>query len=93
MKITEALKKFRKERGLSQKDIADVLDMTPQNVYRLEKVDSAISAEAIVKIAKKFNVSTDYILGMTNNPVRSDIIDKIVELINGEKKVPLKASS
>lgn len=93
MKVTEALKKFRKERGLSQKDIADVLDTTPQNVYRLEKVDSAISAEAIVKIAKKFNVSTDYILGMTNNPVRSDIIDKIVELINGEKKATLKASS
>lgn len=68
MRVTEALKKFRQNLGLSQKDIADVLDTTPQNVYRFEKVDSAISAESIVKLATKFNVSTDYLLGRTDVP-------------------------
>ena len=85
MKITEALKRFRKEQGLSQKDIADVLNTTPQNVYRLEKVDSAISAEAIVKLAEKYSVSTDYILGLTANPVRSATVDKILEIVKAEK--------
>ncbi len=68
MTITEALKRFRKEKGLSQKDIAEVLNTTPQNIYRLEKIDSAISAEAIVKIADAFGVSTDYLLGRSNSP-------------------------
>ena len=82
MTITEALKRFRKEKGLSQKDIAEVLNTTPQNIYRLEKIDSAISAEAIVKIADAFNVSTDYLLGRSNSPSNDadkEILDAAIE--------------
>lgn len=92
MKITEALKRFRNEQGLSQKDIADTLNTTPQNVYRFEKVDSAISAEAIVKLAKKYSVSTDYILGLTTNPVRSATVDRIVEILKQEQCLKLRKS-
>ncbi|MCL2556780.1 MAG: helix-turn-helix domain-containing protein [Firmicutes bacterium] len=32
------------------------------------KTNANPSAEAIIKIAKYFNVSTDYLLGLTDNP-------------------------
>lgn len=82
MTITEALKRFRKKYNLSQKDIADILDVTPQNVYRLEKVNSAISAEAVVKLADAFNISADYLLGRSDDDTSDKTAKEICKAVS-----------
>ena len=56
------LKDLREDRDLSQKDVADILNISQTNYskYELEKI------EYLRKLSLYFNTSIDYILGMTN---------------------------
>lgn len=80
MTIADALKRFRKSRGLKQSDVAEKLGITAQSYYRYEKNDNTPSAEIIKKIAYAFGVSADYLLGLTdmpNNNINEEIINAV----------------
>ena len=59
------LKELRKERKLRQKDMGDLLEMTLRNYQRLEKGEINPSALTLCILADYFEVSTDYLLGRT----------------------------
>ena len=66
----QRLKDLRNDKVLLQKDIADMLGIT-QTVYsRYERGFQAIPIEHLLRLADFYNVSTDYMLGRTNNPKR-----------------------
>lgn len=67
MTVTEALKRFRKEKKITQKEIAEHLGIT-QQTYQYYESKGGLSAESIKKIADKYKVSTDYLLGVSDNP-------------------------
>ena len=50
----------------TQKDVADYLHMHLQVYRRYEKGTREIPVWAVIKLAKFYNTSTDYILGLTN---------------------------
>ena len=62
------LKTLRLQRRLSQKEVANVLNISQQQDSRIEKEDVKINADKLIKLAKLFNTSIDYILGLTDNP-------------------------
>ena len=62
------LKTLRLQRRLSQKEVANVLNISQQHYSRIEKEDVKINADKLIKLAKLFNTSIDYILGLTDNP-------------------------
>mgnify|MGYP002577694512 FL=1 len=62
------LKTLRLQRRLSQKEVANVLNISQQQYSRIEKEDLKINADKLIKLAKLFNTSIDYILGLTDNP-------------------------
>lgn len=62
------LKTLRIQRRLSQKEVANVLNISQQQYSRIEKEDVKINADKLIKLAKLFNTSIDYILGLTDNP-------------------------
>lgn len=62
------LKTLRLQRRLSQKEAANVLNISQQQYSRIEKEDVKINADKLIKLAKLFNTSIDYILGLTDNP-------------------------
>ena len=69
MKILgERLRALRKERHLTQHDMADVLDISFNSYYRYEKNERKPMAPTIVAMADYFNVSADYLLGRTDSP-------------------------
>ena len=68
MTIAESLKRFRKEFKVTQKQIADVLGIKQQSYAPYETKNVMPSAAVIVKLATAFNVSADYLLGLTNEP-------------------------
>ena len=64
------LKQLREKTGLSQAKFAKVLGGVSQPVIaRYETGDCFPSYPVLIKIADYFNVSTDYLLGRTDNPV------------------------
>ena len=63
----QRLKDLREDCDLRQTDIADILGIK-QTVYsRYERGFQNIPIEHLIKLADFYKVSTDYILGRTNN--------------------------
>ena len=55
------------EPRLRQEDVGKILGMSQRKISRLEKEDINPTPEEIVKICKFYNVSADYLLGITND--------------------------
>ncbi len=67
MKIfSERLMELRKERGLSQATVARDLSVSLGIVCYWETNKSDPTASNIAKIAKYFNVTSDYLLGLSD---------------------------
>lgn len=59
MKFEEKLMKLRKEKALSQEDLAEKLDVTRQTISKWELGQSKPDFEKLVEISKLFNVSME----------------------------------
>ena len=69
--FSDRLKELRKSKGLTQKQMADIFDMTERNYQRLEATDTP-SNETLIKFADYFQVPTDYLLGRDKYWVNAD---------------------
>ena len=64
--INERIGDLRTCRGLSQKKLADITGIVPSQLSRIETgAIENISSDILIKLAKVFGVSVDYILGLT----------------------------
>lgn len=59
----ERLKKLREERGLTQKQVAEVLEMNPRTYSSYENNEREPNSEMLLMIADLFDVSIDYLVG------------------------------
>lgn len=60
------IKELRKKRGLMQQRLASELGITQQMLSRYERDVTLIKVDVLKKIAKYFNVTTDYLLGISD---------------------------
>ncbi len=60
------LKDLREDRDLSQQHVAEYLDMKQPQYSRYERGLRDIPTDILIRLAKLYNTSTDYILGLTN---------------------------
>jgi transcriptional regulator with XRE-family HTH domain len=65
------IRDVREDRDLSQKEIAKVLNTTQQQYSKIETGKADISGEKLIALAKFYNTSADYLLGLTNDPTPS----------------------
>lgn len=63
--IGELLAEVRKDHGHTQQDLADLLHISISTVRSWENEKSSPSHEALVSICKLYQVSADYLLGLT----------------------------
>ena len=63
--FAEKLKGLRQEKGVGQNKMAEDLGVSNASISYWETGKQIPSAEVIYKMAKYFNVSADYILGIT----------------------------
>lgn len=68
MIVGERLRDLRKGRGYSRRQLAEIIEIGEANIQRYEAGDSDAISENVLKIARHFNVSTDYLLGLTDTP-------------------------
>lgn len=61
------LKDLREDNDLLQKDIAKILNIAERTYSGYETGSRNLPIEILIALAKFYNTSTDYILGLTNN--------------------------
>lgn len=66
MVINERIKELRIEHGLSQMQLARLLDMSQSAVAKWELGKTEPTASAIIHLSRIFCESADYILGLTD---------------------------
>ena len=62
----ERLKEIREDKDYKQSDIAKVLNTTQQQYSKYEFGLQVIPVERLVKLAKFYNTSVDYLIGLNN---------------------------
>lgn len=66
MTLFERISYLAKKQGLSVFDLAEKLNLSRNSIYSWKK--SSPKAETLEKVAEYFDVTTDYLLGRTDNP-------------------------
>lgn len=79
--FAERLKTLRKEAGLTQIEVANQFNISQPAYAQWETGKKRPSAETLEKFAKFFEVSTDYLLGNTNNKNVEEIDLSEVEIL------------
>lgn len=68
------IKELRMQAGLSQKALAEKLFISQQSVGKWESGISKPSPETLPKLASLFNVTTDYLLGIADEPNQNMVV-------------------
>lgn len=66
MALYRRIKDLREDNDKTQKQLADYLEMKQPQYYRYENGQRDIPTDILIKLSKYYNVSVDYILGLTD---------------------------
>lgn len=66
MTVAEGLRRFRRERKLTQREVAVTLGMFPQEIQRYESGRVRPLIDFLIKVADAYNVSIDYLVGRSD---------------------------
>ncbi len=76
MKLGDMIAELRIDNGLKQKQLAEILNVSPGTVSNYENGVYYPDVEKIVQLANLFHVTTDYLLGRTENNISPDLLNK-----------------
>ena len=62
------IRDLREDRDLKQREMAELLSCSQRIYSNYERGDVDIPTQILIRLADFYNVSTDYILGRTDNP-------------------------
>ena len=68
MDLSGAFKRFRYEFGQTQKEVAEHANVGVRTYQEYEYGKVVPTATVLIAIAKFYNVSIDYLVGLTDNP-------------------------
>jgi len=61
------LRDLREDKDLTQKDIANILNISQRGYSHYETGNNDIPTEILIRLADFYDTSVDYLLGRTNN--------------------------
>jgi|GEM_PF-2437333 len=85
MIFPDSLRRFRRDFGLTQKQVADSLEIQESAYRRYELGNTLPSIAVVIKLADAYDVSMDYLTGRTSDPtfhgvhlVQADIVTSAI---------------
>ena len=88
--LSDRLRKTREGKGLSQAELARMVGVGRDSYNRYERAGIQPSNETLVSIAECLDVTTDYLLGASDEPSRPVLLNSENErLINDLRKIML----
>ncbi len=90
-KIGNRIKICRKQKNLTQEDLAEKLDVSSHYIYEIERGTKTMSLSILIKLSEALGISTDYILfgSHTNDNVCKDHLDLLIENVPAHNRDPL----
>ena len=67
----QRIRDLREDRDLNQKHLAEYLNCSQQVYSNYELGQRDIPTDILIRLSEFYNVSVDYLLGLTNNPRRN----------------------
>lgn len=64
--MANRIRQLREKKGLTQEALATELEITQQQLSKYERNIASIKVESLKKVAAYFNVTTDYLLGISD---------------------------
>lgn len=93
MNFSARLKRLRLEHKLTQSDLADILGLKPTAISNYESQRNEPSFEKLIILSEYFEVSCDYLLGVTDSflPVGGEVLDRdIIEFFDLYQQLDLE---
>ena len=94
--MLENLKKLREEAGITQKGLADAIGVSQQSINKYENHNIEPDIETLMRIARFFNTSVDYVVGNTDIRRRIEVVysyelnDAESRMLEGYRKLSQK---
>ncbi|AKI57636.1 helix-turn-helix transcriptional regulator [Streptococcus suis] len=66
----QRIRDLREDNDFTQKFVAEKLSFSSTNYAKIERGEVVLTAEILIKLSALYNVSTDYILGLSDCPQR-----------------------
>ena len=90
------LKKLREEKGVSQRQLADVISLSQQSINKYENHNIEPDIDTLIKIADYFDTSVDYLIGHSKIRRKIEVVNSYdlnmeeASLIYSYRKLSLK---
>lgn len=68
--VYRRLRDLREDHDLKQETVAQYLNMSQTGYSKYERGTNDIPSQVLIKLARYYNTSIDYLLGETDNPER-----------------------
>ena len=66
--FAERVHMLRKQRGMSQKELGEAIGLSHKSISTIESGSRTTTLEKLVILARFFQLSTDYLLGLCEEP-------------------------
>ena len=71
--VFQRLRDLREDRDLTQKEIAAILNVSQNTYSQYETGKITLTAEVLLTLSEFYGVSTDYLLGKTDNEAPHEV--------------------
>lgn len=71
IEMYQRIRDLREDKDLKQRQLADYLNCSQQVYSNYELGQRDIPTDVLIRLSNFYQVSVDYILGLTNNPKRN----------------------
>lgn len=84
--LGEKIRRVRKQRHLTQEQLAEMVDISPRNLSNIELGVSFIKAETLEKIIDSLNISTEELFANDHIKTNQELLIEIDKCINKVKE-------
>ena len=88
--LGKKVKRLRKLRGYTQEKFADMIDITPRNLNRIESGENFVTSETLDKIITVLYVPADILFSYEHLKDEKEILAEIYNYIDKIKYKPLR---
>ena len=86
--LGKKVKRLRKFRGYTQEKFADLIDISPRNLNRIESGENFVTSETLDKILTNLNVTADVLFSYEYLKDEQEIVSEINHFIEKIKHKP-----
>jgi transcriptional regulator with XRE-family HTH domain len=83
----ERLRELRLQKKISQQQLADILHVTQQSIYKYEHGIAEPDLDIMIAMAGYFDTSVDYLIGYSDVPIKYELYDMEHSLTPAEHRL------